>query len=264
MKDNVNKIPDLDDLLFELRNKDYGAYQLRKRYNSVVIVGIIISSLLFSSAVIIPFILSTAKSDRIISGGMYTVRVQMDNLDSPIDQIIVPPAPPPPEPARIQKVAAYIPPVVVDSMPLLEPLQASIDELLAQSSVDDFEVRGGTGGGGDMMFGQDGTVTDDPFVFVEVMPSFRGGDISKFREWVGSRTNYPQLAIDNKIKGTVYLTFVVERDGSVSNVTVLKGVDPLLDNEAVRAISESPRWTPGLQRGQPVRVRFQIPLNFMF
>lgn len=259
----MSKIPDLDDLLFESRNKDYGAYQLRKRYNSVVITGIIISSLLFSAAVIAPFILNTAESDRIISGGMYTVRVQMDNLEPPIDQIIVPPAPPPPEPARIQKVAEYIPPVVVDSMPLLEPLQASIDELLAQSPVDNFEVQG-TGGGGDFLFGQDGTVTDEPFVFVEVMPSFRGGDISKFREWVGRRTNYPQEAFDNKIKGTVYLTFVVERDGSVSNVTVIKGVDPLLDNEAVKAISESPRWTPGLQRGQPVRVRFQIPLNFMF
>ncbi len=62
----------------------------------------------------------------------------------------------------------------------------------------------------------------------------------------------------------MFLTFIVEKDGSVSNVTVVKGVDPLLDDEAVKVISESPKWTPGLQRGEPVRVRYSIPLNFMF
>ncbi len=102
------------------------------------------------------------------------------------------------------------------------------------------------------------------FIMVEVMPSFRGGDINKFRQWLGTRTNYPQAAIEKKIRGTVFLTFIVEKDGSVSNVTVVKGVDPILDNEAIKVISESPKWTPGLQRGQPVRVRFQMPLNFVF
>ncbi len=96
------------------------------------------------------------------------------------------------------------------------------------------------------------------------MPSFKGGGFEKFREWVQKRTNYPQEAIDKKVRGKVFLTFIVEKDGSVSNVTVVKGVDPLLDNEAVKAISESPKWEPGLQRGQPVRVRYSIPLNFSF
>jgi protein TonB len=95
------------------------------------------------------------------------------------------------------------------------------------------------------------------------MPTFRGGDINNFREWVQKRTNYPQAAIENKIRGTVFLTFIVEKDGSVSNVTILKSVHSLIDNEAVKAIAESPRWSPGLQRGQPVRVRYQISLNFI-
>jgi protein TonB len=96
------------------------------------------------------------------------------------------------------------------------------------------------------------------------MPTFKGGGLDEFRLWVGKRTNYPQAAIDNKIRGTVFLTFIVEKDGSVSNVSIIKGVHPLLDNEAIKAISESPKWTPGLQRGLPVRVRFQIPLSFMY
>ena len=105
--------------------------------------------------------------------------------------------------------------------------------------------------------------SDKPFFMVEVMPTFKGGDINNFREWVQKRTNYPQAAIENKIRGTVYLTFIVEKDGSVSNVTILKSVHPLIDSEAIKAIAASPRWSPGLQRGQPVRVRYQISLNFV-
>ncbi|HUX58325.1 MAG TPA: TonB family protein [Bacteroidales bacterium] len=261
MDDNLIKMPEFDDLLFELRNKDYGAYQLRKRYNSVVIAGIIVSSLLFSSAVILPFILAP-NPDRVVSGGLQYVQVRMEHLEPPKEEIIVLPAPPPPETKRIQEIVKYIPPVVVDSILPLEKTVATNDEILSQSLTDPIEVAG-TGFGNDF-FGQDGGQTDNPFVMVEVMPSFKGGGLGEFRKWVGRRTNYPQAAYDNKIRGTVFLTFIVEKDGSVSNVTVIKGVDPLLDNEAVKAISESPRWTPGLQRGQPVRVRFQIPLNFMF
>jgi protein TonB len=96
------------------------------------------------------------------------------------------------------------------------------------------------------------------------MPSFKGGDINKFREWVQKRTNYPQVAIDRKIQGKVFLTFIIEPDGAVSNVTVVKGVDPIIDIEAVKSIQSSPKWSPGLQRGQPVRVRYSMWLSFVF
>jgi protein TonB len=99
-------------------------------------------------------------------------------------------------------------------------------------------------------------------MLVEVTPTFRGGDLERFREWVQKRVVYPQEAQDNRIHGKVYLTFVVERDGSVSTVNIIKGVDPLLDDAAKKAIESSPKWSPGLQRGRPVRVRFSIYLNF--
>jgi protein TonB len=86
--------------------------------------------------------------------------------------------------------------------------------------------------------------------------------MNKFREWVQKRTTYPQAAIDNRIQGRVMLTFIVEPDGSVSNVTVMKGVDPIIDIEAVKSIEASPKWSPGLQRGKPVRVRYSMWLNF--
>ena len=175
---------------------------------------------------------------------------------------MVPPAPPP-QAAVVQENVKYVPPVVVDSVPPLELSLPTSDELASMNSDDNLEITG-IGTGDDLNSGAGGDNDGEAFFVVEVMPTFKGGDLTRFREWVGKRTNYPQAAIDKKIRGTVFLTFIVEKDGSVSNVTVQKGVDPILDFEAVKAISESPKWSPGLQRGQPVRVRFQIPLNFMF
>lgn len=259
MFDNLRDTLDFDDLLFETRNRDYGAYQLRKKYNSVMAAGIILASLIVSAIVILPFIISPS-SDKVLAGGISYVQVQMDNLEPPVDEIVVPP-PPPSEAARIQEIVKYVPPVVVDSVLPLDPSQTATDEILAQPSTENIEA-GGTGTGNDLLTGQDGVETDEAFFIVEVMPAFKGGDINKFREWVMKRTNYPQAAIDNRIQGKVYLTFIVETDGSVSNVTIVKGVDPLIDVEAVRTIQSSPKWSPGLQRGQPVRVRYSMSLSF--
>jgi periplasmic protein TonB len=259
MFDNLRDTLDFDDLLFETRNRDYGAYQLRKKYNSVVVAGIILACLMVSAIVILPFVISPS-SGKVLSGGISYVQVQMDNLEPPVDEIVVPP-PPPSEAARMQEIVKYVPPVVVDSVLPQEQPQTATDEILAQQSTENIET-GGSGTGNDLLTGQDGVETDNAFFIVEVMPSFKGGDINKFREWVMRRTNYPQAAVDNRIEGKVYLTFIVETDGSVSNVTIVKGVDPLIDVEAVRTIQSSPKWSPGLQRGQPVRVRYSMSLSF--
>jgi len=262
MWDNLRNMLDFDDLLFEARNKDYGAYQLRKRYNSVVNAGIILASVLVTLAVIIPFIL-TFRNERVLRGGGNYVQVQMENLAPPPEEVYIPPAPPPPKAAPVQEIAEYVPPVVVDSVPVFEKQMATTDEVMAQSTNDKVEAKG-NGNGDDLLAGNDGSETNEPFFLVEVMPAFKGGDINKFREWVQKRTNYPQIAIDRKIQGRVFLTFIIEPDGAVSNVTVVKGVDPLIDNEAVKAIQSSPKWTPGLQRGLPVRVRYSMWLSFVY
>ncbi|TNF42913.1 MAG: energy transducer TonB [Bacteroidetes bacterium] len=105
-------------------------------------------------------------------------------------------------------------------------------------------------------------VEDEIFVIVEDMPKFRGGDINKFREWVQKRVRYPELAAENGIQGRVFITFVVEPNGTVSNVSISRSVDALLDEAAKEAVSASPKWEPGMQRGRPVRVRYSIPIIF--
>jgi protein TonB len=187
----------------------------------------------------------------------------MESLEPPMEEIYIPPAPPPPQSVKVEEIVKYVPPVVVESIVVPEKTQLSTDDYMNQTTVEDLDLTG-EGSGDTMSQGQGGGESDEPFYYVEVMPSFKGGGLEKFREWVGKRTNYPQAAVERRLRGTVHLTFVVEKDGSVSNITVIKGVDPLLDDEAVSAISQSPKWTPGLQRGLPVRVRFTIPLNFMF
>ena len=262
MYDNLRRWLDIDDLLFQSRNRDYGAYQLRKRYNSVVITGIIVASLAVSLAVILPFIL-TRHSDNVLNGNRHYTQLQMETIEPPKEEIYVPPSPPPPQALHVEEIVKYVPPVVVDSIPPLEKSILSTDDYLNQTTSEKIDITG-TGAGDNLSSGQDGTETDEPFFLVEVMPSFKGGGLEKYREWIINRTSYPTAAIEKKITGTVYLTFIVEKDGSVSNVTVVKGVHPLLDDVATKVISESPKWTPGLQRGEPVRVRYSIPLSFHF
>lgn len=101
-----------------------------------------------------------------------------------------------------------------------------------------------------------------PFIFVEVKPSFNGGDANEFSKWVNSKLIYPEIAKENGVQGKVTLQFTVNADGSVSNVKVLRGVDSSLDKEAVRIVSSSPKWTPGRQRDRAVKVTYTFPVIF--
>ncbi|MCF0173642.1 MAG: energy transducer TonB [Bacteroidales bacterium] len=101
-----------------------------------------------------------------------------------------------------------------------------------------------------------------PFALVEQKPSFQGGDANNFSKWVNKNLTYPEIAKENGIQGRVTLQFTVNTDGSVSGVKVLRGVDPALDKEAVRVVSQSPKWTPGKQRDRPVKVTYTFPVIF--
>ena len=101
-----------------------------------------------------------------------------------------------------------------------------------------------------------------PMVLVETKPSFNGGDANEFSKWVNSRLVYPELAKENGVQGKVTLQFTIGTDGRLSAVKVLKGADPLLDEEAIRVVSSSPKWTPGKQRDRAVKVSYTFPVIF--
>ena len=115
----------------------------------------------------------------------------------------------------------------------------------------------------------DEAITDEPlreykekvFDVVEIMPSFPGGE-SELMAFLNENLRYPPEANENGIQGRPIITFVVERDGSITNVRVIRSVDPLLDGEAVRVVKMMPKWNPGKQNSTPVRVKFTLPINF--
>lgn len=106
-------------------------------------------------------------------------------------------------------------------------------------------------------------IEEDPvFLIAETMPKFRGGDLDEFRGWVMKNVRFPQVAIDNGVYGRVVLSFVVDKDGRLTNIEVLQSPDRSLAEEAIRVLNTSPKWSPGKQRNQPVRVKYTLPVDF--
>ena len=103
---------------------------------------------------------------------------------------------------------------------------------------------------------------EEPFLVVDTPPQFNGGDIGEFRRWVQMNVKYPAEALGKNIYGKVLVTFVIEKDGSVGNAEILKSPDKSLAVEVLRVIGKSPKWTPGKQRGEAVRVKFGMPVDF--
>jgi periplasmic protein TonB len=99
------------------------------------------------------------------------------------------------------------------------------------------------------------------FAVVEAMPEYPGGEIARMR-YLADNIKYPTMARESGIQGRVYVTFVVERDGSVTDVRVLRGIGGGCDEEAIRVVSNMPKWVPGRQRNKPVRVQFNLPVRF--
>ena len=103
---------------------------------------------------------------------------------------------------------------------------------------------------------------EEPFLVVDTPPQFNGGDIGEFRRWVQMNVKYPAEALGKNIYGKVLVTFVIEKDGSVGNAEIFKSPDKSLADEVLRVIGKSPKWTPGKQRGEAVRVKFGMPVDF--
>ncbi|MFP4365781.1 MAG: energy transducer TonB [Bacteroidales bacterium] len=159
--------------------------------------------------------------------------------------------PPPPPP----------PPQVTETLEIVEDDVDIDDELF----IDDVEARADTRVEFSQMVMEEEEEEEEAEIFfiVEDMPDFQGGGQDAFRTYIAENLRYPQIAAENGIQGRVFVQFVVNEDGTVSDATVVRGVDPSLDREAVRVVMSSPKWTPGQQRGEPVRVAFTFPINFV-
>jgi len=254
-KDKV-KAPLFDDIVFELRNKDYGAYSLRKKYNRTVLFALAIGIIIIATAIIAPYINAKALENQ-AKRAERLVEIKLENLDQPNEQV-APPPPPPPPPADVVQQAKYVPPVVVDSVKPEDNIQLmTADE--AQTEVKNEEVVEVVAEVKEEV--QEAEPEEVPFVVVEEMPMYPGGD-TELLKYIGEHTNYPEVAKENNIQGRVIVRFCVTAKGGVSQVSILKGVDPELDAEAIRVVNTLPAFKPGKQGGKPVPVWYMVPITF--
>jgi len=263
MKEQGTKAPSFDDIIFENRNKEYGAYNLRRRYYRTLLLALLIGIVFLSAAVIGPYVKAKGANFTKTDTTEEEVFVRMERLDQPQEEVIKVYAPPPPPQEMVVQTIKYVAPQVVDTV---LPSQVT-DQLMTMDesvqSVQDEQV-------GNIQYVQPGDEgaeeipkEEEVFFIVEEMPSFQGGGEDSFRDWIAKNLRYPEIAADNGISGRVYVQFAVNSKGEVCDAVVVRGVDPALDKEALRVVLSSPRWEPGRQRGRPVKVQFTFPINFI-
>jgi len=254
-----------NDLVFEYKHKDYGAYQIRRSYNRTIFIALVISAASFFLAVSIPAIIDWINSHN------QEVVAPVDNTPvtltppPPIDPK-EPPPPPPPPPPQLATVK-FTPPVVTDKEVDEEPPPLQT-ETTPQIST---ETNAGDPNAEVVIPENTGPAVveeavEAPLVIVEQMPEFAGGEAAR-AQWIKKeidKRGYPQMEKEAGIQGTVYLTFVVEKDGSITDVKVLRGVSggPGYDKLALAVAKAMPPWQVGKQNGRAVRVQFNMPIKF--
>ncbi|RIH65549.1 energy transducer TonB [Mariniphaga sediminis] len=179
-------------------------------------------------------------------------KVEMQEVEEEIipitrEQEVKPPPPPPPKVVEVLNI-------VEDDVEIEDELEIEDTEVTEDMIIDVAPV----------ISTQEEEEEEDTQVFfiVEDMPEFPGGEMA-LRQFIANAIKYPVIAQENGIQGRVYVTFVVDKDGSISDARIARGVDPSLDKEALRVVNTLPKWKPGKQRGKPVRVSYTVPINFV-
>jgi protein TonB len=256
------------DVVFAGRNKAYGAYELRnqngKNTSKAILYGVLLFVFILSAKTIIN------KIEGFIPKSAEKVKVTNVVLmpPPPVDETKKPP-PPPPEPPKpkIDQVR-FPPPVVKPDNQVQEKDPPTVKELeVADPGQKDQKGDPNAQIHIDEPVGNSdnaAVVEENPnkiFTAVEVNPEFPGG-IEKFYSYLGKNIRYPAVARENNVQGKVFVGFVVEKDGSLTDIKVIRGIGSGCDEEAVRVLRASPHWKPGIQNGRPVRTQYNVPISF--
>lgn len=250
------------DMVFEGRNKAYGAYVLRKENPKVTLIALFIGAAIFASLLALPMLDWSSDNDEVEEK---VTMVDMAKLAAPPveePKPLIPPPPPPPPAPKIDEVK-FVKPKVVEKEKVVEEIK-TIEEL-KDKNVGAKDVKGrddgkividAPSGEGD----KDVKIVEDNTVYnaVEVKPDFPGG-LQKFYDFVGKNYRAPE----EDIRGKVYVQFVVEKDGSLTDIKVMRDIGYGTGAEAIRVLKKSPKWKPGIQNGRPVRVLYSLPISIV-
>jgi protein TonB len=254
-----------NDLVFAERNKAYGAYAIRRRYNRTVAIALGITILSFSVLISIPAILDWINRQK--EEQVTAVDITPTDLTAPppIDETTPPPPPPPPPP--VLETVKFTPPVVTDEEVKEDPPPVQTEETPQIST----ETHEGNGDQDIVIPDATGPAVVEPaadqiFTVVEQAATFPGGEAA-MQKWIANaidKKGYPAMEREAGISGTCYVTFVVEKDGSITDIKLLRGVSggPGYNKLAQEVVKEMPAWKPGKQNGHEVRVQFNLPIRF--
>jgi periplasmic protein TonB len=251
------------ELVFQGKNKQYGAYQLRgesnKRHNRAMLIVTIVALIGFSMPKLIE--LATPKQKEVNETVTTLSQLEKATVKNDIKKATEV-APPPPLKSTIRFVA----PVIAKDEDVKEEDQMKSQEELTNSNVaiSVADVKGVTGGTVDIADVKAAVTEVEPekiWDVIEQMPSFPGGD-GELMATLSKNIKYPVIAQENGIQGKVILGFVVTKTGAISDVTVLRSLDPSCDKEAIRVVKLLPKWIPGKQNGENVNVRYTLPVVF--
>ena len=246
-------VESLEEMVFKSRNQSYGAYVLRKKYRKYVTVAMIITLILLIGAIAYPVIASYISKKRMINEEK---SVETEILNAPKEDLPPPPPPPPPPEAMAEKVKFTVPKVVEDTVETglvtQDDLSTKVNTEAPAEEIKVEEVK-------EQVIQQE--APKEIFTVVEEQPGYPGGDEARIK-YLQDNIKYPDEAKELGVQGKVFVTFVVEVDGSITDVRVLRGIGAGCDEEAIRVVRNMPRWVPGKQRGVPVRVQFNLPIKF--
>lgn len=260
------------DLVFEGKNQAYGAYKLRKgtsKRNLWSIIIVLIAAVAIFSAIAIKNVIEANQKVAV------TTAVELSKIDKTPKVEKKKVTPKIEQPKVVEKVKSSIkftaPVIKKDSeVKPEEEMKTQEDLQKTKTTIGAFTVVGNDEIDGEVLKAKEEIAQPEPpkneeenkvFDVVEEQPSFPGGQ-GALMAWLNDNIKYPVVAAENGIQGKVIVQFVVGKNGSISNVKVLRSVDPSLDKEAVRVVSNMPNWTPGKQNGASVNVRFTLPVTF--
>lgn len=265
---NIYKLEWLD-IVFAGRNKEYGAYELRKNNPKNLRKALFYVLGVFFLVIIAPIVYDVILGIRITEEETYK-QTDIELMPPPPIDKSTPPPPPPaaPPPPQVDQIK-FPPPVVKPDEQVVEEEVPTVDELAkadpAQKTQEgdpnaEVNIDEPTGDGpiGAEITESEGVVD---VAFVEQNPEFPGGQ-DAFAKHLQRNLRYPPLARENNIQGRVYVSFVVERDGSLSDIKIERGIGGGCDEEALRVLRITKGWKPGIQNGRPVRVKYTLPIIF--
>ena len=261
------------DMVFEGRNQAYGAYQIRtetSKRNILANIFVALVAVLLYLGLTFKNMAESNRAARYVQAHEF-IMIDKDKKDVKVERQ----EPVKVEPERtLEKVKSSIKftaPVIKKDNLVNEDEEINLDEIeKSNKAIGALTVEGNDEVGGDVLRIRDEIATPEPpkavednqiFEIVEQRPTFPGGDAA-LMAWLSQNIKYPVIAAENGVQGRVIVQFVVEKDGSITDVKVAKSVDPSLDKEASRVIKSMPQWIAGRQNGSPVRVRFTVPVTF--